>query len=60
MTSGGEHEMDPARLRVLMERAVSGRPPAPHLVTGALRQGLRIRRRRRVQAAAALAAALAA
>jgi hypothetical protein len=59
MTSGGEHEMDPARLRVLMEGAVSGRPPVPHLVTGALRQGLRIRRRRRVQAAAALAAALA-
>ena len=51
--------MDPARLRVLMEGAVSGRPPVPHLVTGALRQGLRIRRRRRVQAAAALAAALA-
>ena len=59
MTSGGEHEMDPARLRVLMEGAVSGRPPVPQLVTGALRQGLRIRRRRRVQAAAALAAALA-
>jgi hypothetical protein len=59
MTSGGEHEMDPARLRVLMEGAVSGRPPVPRLVPGALRQGLRIRRRRRVQAAAALAAALA-
>ena len=59
MTSGGEHEMDPARLRVLMEGAVSGHPPVPHLVTGALRQGLRIRRRRRIQAGAALAAALA-
>ncbi len=51
--------MDPARLRVLMEGAVSGHPPVPHLVTGALRQGLRIRRRRRIQAGAALAAALA-
>lgn len=51
--------MDPARLRVLMEGAVSARPPVPHLVTGALRQGLRIRRRRRIQAGAALAAALA-
>jgi DNA-binding beta-propeller fold protein YncE len=58
MTAGGGREMDTDRLRALMEGAVAGRPPAPHLVGSSLRQGQRIRRRRRLQATAALAAGI--
>jgi sugar lactone lactonase YvrE len=42
-----------------MARAVADRPPVPHLVARAVRQGQRIRWRRRIQGTAALAAALA-
>jgi DNA-binding beta-propeller fold protein YncE len=51
--------MDEFGLQALMARAVADRPPVPHLVARAVRQGQRIRWRRRIQGTAALAAALA-
>jgi DNA-binding beta-propeller fold protein YncE len=51
--------MDECGLRALMARAVADGPPVPHLVASAVRQGQRIRWRRRIQGTAALAAALA-
>jgi DNA-binding beta-propeller fold protein YncE len=51
--------MDETSLRALFDRAVSSRPPAPHLVANARRAGLRLRKRRRIEAAAASVTAVA-
>jgi hypothetical protein len=51
--------MDETSLRALFERAVSDRPPAPHLVANSWRAGLRLRKRRRIEAAAASVTAVA-
>ncbi len=45
--------MDGASLRAQFERAVSDRPPTPQLVANARQIGLRLRKRRRIEAAAA-------
>jgi DNA-binding beta-propeller fold protein YncE len=51
--------MDETSLRAHFERAVSDRPPAPHLVARARVAGLRLRKRRRIEAAAASVTAVA-
>jgi hypothetical protein len=45
--------MDETSLRAHFERAVADRPPAPQLVANSRQAGLRLRRRRRIEAAAA-------
>jgi hypothetical protein len=45
--------MDERSLRAEFERAVATRPPTPHLVANSVRAGRKLRRRRRIEAAAA-------
>jgi hypothetical protein len=45
--------MDGTSLRAHFERAVSDRPPTPQLVANSRRAGVRLRKRRRIEAAAA-------
>jgi hypothetical protein len=51
--------MDETPLRALFERAVAERPPTPHLVPNAVRAGIRLRRRRKLEAVAGSIAAVA-
>ncbi len=44
--------MDERSLRTQFERAVGTRPPTPHLVANSVRAGRKLRRRRRIEAAA--------
>jgi hypothetical protein len=51
--------MDETPLRVLFERAVAERPPTPCLIPDAVRTGIRLRRRRKIEAAAGSIATMA-
>jgi len=51
--------MDETSLRGLLDSALVGRPPMGPVVHNALRAGLKLRRRRRIQGAAGGAAAIA-
>lgn len=51
--------MDETPLRALFERAVAERPPTPHLVHNAVRAGIRLRRRLKIEAAVGSIAAVA-
>jgi hypothetical protein len=51
--------MDETSLRAMFERAVAERPPTPRLVPDSVRAGVRLRRRRRIEAAAGSVAAVA-
>lgn len=51
--------MDETSLRAHFERAVSGQPPTPQLVANSRQAGLRLRKRRRIEAATACVTAVA-
>jgi DNA-binding beta-propeller fold protein YncE len=51
--------MDETSLRAMFERAVARRPPTPRLVPDSVRAGVRLRNRRRIEAAAGSVAAIA-
>ncbi len=51
--------MDETPLRALFERAVAERPPTPRLIPNAVRAGIRLRRRRKIEAAFGSFAAMA-
>ncbi len=51
--------MDETSLRAQFESAVAARPPTPHLVGNSVRAGRKLRRRRRVEAAAVSVSAVA-
>jgi hypothetical protein len=51
--------MDETSLRAMFERAVAERPPTPRLVPDSVRAGMRLRKRRRIEAAAGSVAAVA-
>src|SRR6478672_4825096 len=55
----GMPDMDETSLRRLLDSALVGRPPMGPVVHNALRAGLKLRRRRRIQGAAGGAAAIA-